>query len=423
MKVRLGDDGLDVLDDVRTLVKSPGVPPEIPLVAEALRRGLGLVDELEIGWHLVPAPVVAVTGTKGKTTTSALCIEVLRAHGLDPVLTGNTDFGPPLSQLAHGEPPRSLVAEVSSFQTEFACELAVDAAAFTNLSPDHLNRHSDMEEYAKAKRRLFVRGDWSVPLAALNADDAVGRRFAGEVADRGGVALTYGEAAGADYRITECRWDLHGADVAFEAPDGRIRLETRLPGIHNSANVAAALALSDGLGLSRGSTLEALSEVNPPPGRFEVLELDRPYAVIVDLAIMADSVAKVLRAARELVAPGGRLLAVLSIMSRPAPLIGREVGKAARELSDDLVLCASSYRGEPRLVALAELAAGARASSGGSLETVIDRREAITRLLARARAGDVVAILGRGPVSREATDIRGGFRELDDREVVREILA
>jgi UDP-N-acetylmuramyl tripeptide synthase len=421
IEVALGGEGLDLLAGVRTVVKSPGIPPEAPLVAEALRRGLTLLEELEIGWHLIPAPVVAVTGTKGKTTTSALCLEVLRAHGLDPALAGNTNFGPPLSELALGDRPGSLVAEVSSFQAEFATELAVEAAAFTNLSPDHLDRYRDMEEYAEAKRRLFVRGDWCVPLGSFNADDAVGRRLAAEVGVRGGTALTYGTAAAADYRIAACRWDLRRAEVVFETTEGRTELETRLPGVHNAANVAAVLALSDGLGLSRGPTLEALSRVKAPAGRFEVLELDRPFTVLVDLAIMPDSVAKVLRTARELVAPGGRLLAVLSIMSRPAPLIGRESGALARELSDELILCASSYRGEPRLVALAELAAGARAAAGGAVETVIDRRRAIALALSRAREGDVVAVLGRGNVNREATDWRGGFVELDDREVVREL--
>jgi UDP-N-acetylmuramoylalanine-D-glutamate ligase len=419
--VALGGDGLDFLEGARTVVKSPGVPPEIPLVAEAQRRGLGLFDELEVGWRLVPAPTVAVTGTNGKSTTSALLVEMLRAHGFDPVLTGNTNFGVPLSELALGETPHSLVAEVSSFQAEFAADLAVDAAAFTNLSPDHVNRHQSMEEYGAAKRRLFVRGDWSVPVAALNADDTMGRRLAEEIRERDGMALTYGVGADADYRIVDCRWDLRGAEVALEAPDDRLELETRLPGVHNTANLLAALALSDGLGLPREPTLEALSHARPPAGRFEVVELDRPFDVIVDRTITADSVGKALETIRAVVAPGGRLLVVLSVMADSAPLIGRTLGAVARPLCDHLVLSATSYRGEPRLPALAALAAGARAASGGPLEIVIDRREAIARALALAREGDVVAILGRGDSAREATDRRGGFRPLDDRAIVREL--
>jgi len=423
VEARLGGDGLGALGDARTVVKSPGVPPEIPVVAEAARRGIALVDELEIGWHLVPAPVVAVTGTKGKSTKSGLCMAMLRAHGFDPVLTGNTDFGSPLSEVALGEAPDSLVAEVSSFQAEFAAELAVDAAAFTNLAPDHVNRHRSLEEYGAAKRRLFVRGEWCVPLAALNADDAMGRRLAAEIGERRGTALSYGFGAEADYRILDCDWGLRGTEVALEAPDGRLELETRLPGPHNTANLVAVLALGDGLGLARETTVEALSQATPPSGRFEVLELDRPFEVVVDRGFMPHSVESVLRTARRAVASGGgRLLVVLSIMADSAPFIGRKIGAVARGLSDHLVLSATSYRGEPRLLGLAALAAGARSASGGRLEAAIDRRKAIARVLSLAREGDVVAILGRGDTAREATDRRGGFRELDDREIVRELI-
>lgn len=404
------------------MVKSPGVPPEVPVVAEARRQGRRLVDELEVGWHLVDAPTVAVTGTNGKSTTSALCVGLLEAAGLAPVLTGNTDFGPPLSEFALRETPSSVVAEVSSYQVEFAAELAVDAAVFTNLTREHLNRHADMAAYAAAKRRLFVRGGWCVPLASLNVDDALGRRLAAEIEERGGRALTYGFGEAADYRIAECEWGLREAEVAIETPDGPTRFATRLPGAHNAANAAAVLALADGLGLSREVALAALATARPVPGRFEVVDVDRPFDVVVDLGFTADSVASTLKAGRALAAErGGRLIAVLAIVGRSGPVIGREVGATARQLSDRLVLCGSSYRGEPRLATLGELKAGAEAVAGGKLDVVIDRREAIERALAAARPGDLVMLLGRGPIAREATDWRGGFVELDDRQVVREL--
>lgn len=422
VEVRLGGEALGWLDAARTVVKSPGVRPDTPLVAEALRREMAVIDELELGWHLVPAPTVAVTGSNGKSTTSALCLQLLAAHGFEPVLTGNTEFGPPLSELALGEAPRSLVTEVSSFQAELARELAVDAAVFTNLTPDHLNRHGGMAPYRAAKRRLFVRGEWCVPFASLNQDDDLGRRLAGEVRERGGEVRTYGFGSEADYRIVECAWDLRSAKLAVAAPGGKVEMETRLPGRHNAANVTAALALADGLGLPRETTVAALSAAEPVPGRFELVEVDRPFDVIVDFGYTPGSVSAALRAARELVAArGGRLLTVLAMVGRAGVSIGREVGARARELSDHLILSASSYVGEPRLKNLAEAAAGARAAKGGSLEIVIDRREAIAAALSRAGPGDLVMVQGRGATGREATDRRGGFRKLDDREIVREL--
>ncbi len=421
-EVRLGGDGLVLLDGARAIVKSPGVPPEIPVVAEGLRRGIDLRDELEVGWHLVPAPTVGVTGTNGKSTTTALCMAVLDAHGLAPVLAGNTEYGPPLSELTLGKKPASVVVEVSSYQVEFARALAIDAAVFTNLTPDHLNRHADMQAYGDAKRRLFVRGEWCIPVASLNADDGLGRRLAAEIEERGGRALTYGFEPEAGYRIVGCRWDLHSAEVSVRTPGGEVRFETSLPGAHNAANAAAVLALADAMGLPQQPTLEGLSAAAPVPGRFEWIECGLPFDVVVDYAYARASVAAVLATGRRLVAErGGRLLTALAIVGRSGPVIGAEVAAHARELSDHLVLCGSSYRGEPRNVTLAAMARGARAASGGRLELAIGRRKAIARLLELAEPGDLLMILGRGPTAREATDWRGGSVEMDDREIVREL--
>jgi len=420
--VRLGGDGIEALGDARALVKSPGAPPEIPVVAEAARRGLPIVDEFEIGWRLTPAPTVAVTGTNGKSTVSALCVAVLAAQGLEPALAGNTEFGPPLSGLSGGYPPRTIVAEVSSYQAESSPALTVDAAVFTNLTPDHLNRHRTMEAYAAAKRNLFVRGDWAVPLAAVNVNDGFGRKLADEVDRRGGLALRYGSGPDARYRIVECRWGLRDAEAVVETPDGPVRVRTRLPGAHNAANAAAVLALSDGLGLSRDATLAALATAAPVPGRFEVVPVAAPFDVVVDFAYTGDSVAKALTAARALTAPrGGRLIAVCAIVGRTGTLLGHEVGAVARRLSDHLILSGTSYRGEPRLPTLAALLGGARSVDGATLEVAIDRRAAIARAMEAARPGDLVALLGRGPTAREATDGRGSFVPRDDREAAREL--
>lgn len=424
VEVQLGGEVLAWLDATRAIVKSPGVRADIPLIAEALRRGVPVIDELELGWHLVPAPTVAVTGSNGKSTTSGLCLQLLAAHGFEPVLTGNTEYGPPLSQVALAEAPGAVVAEVSSFQAELARNLAVEAAIFTNLTPDHLNRHGGLAPYRAAKRRLFVRGDWCVPFACVNRDDDLGRRLAREVCERGGGVSTYGFERGADYRIAGCNWSLRGAEVELETPDGPLRLQTRLPGRHNAANLTAVLAFADHFGLPRERTIAALSTAAPVPGRFEAVEVDRPFDVIVDFGYTPGSVRATLTTARELAAArGGRLLVVLAQLGRAGTAVGHEVGACARELSDHLILSASSYVGEPRIKNLARAAAGARAARGGTLEIVIDRRRAIATALDRARAGDVVVLQGRGATAREATDRRGGFVELDDRRVVRELLS
>jgi UDP-N-acetylmuramoyl-L-alanyl-D-glutamate--2,6-diaminopimelate ligase len=382
-----------------------------------------VLDELEIGWRLVPAPTYAVTGTNGKSTVAALSVAVLAAHGLDPALAGNTDFGPPLSALSLGPPPRSVVAEVSSYQAEGSPELVADAAVLTNLTPDHLDRYGTIEAYGDAKRKLFVRGERTVPLAVLNVDDPLGREIGGEVEARGGRVLRYGVGADADYRIGSWTWRERVAAAEVSTPGGTVPVRLRVPGAHHLANATAVLALADGLGLPRETTLATFPRAELPPGRCEMLDASAPFEVMFDRCYTPDSVLKALELARSLVEPrGGRLLVVLGLVGSGAPTVGRGIGAAARERSDHLILSGVSYRGEPRMITLRELAVGARAADGGPLEVFIDRRRAIARALELARPGDFVAILGRGAVEREATDARGGYRRLDDRRVVRELV-
>ncbi len=175
IEVATESDGIELLERppaVRCVVKSPGVPPSAPVLRRARELGVPVMDELELGWRRLAAPVTGVTGTNGKGTVCHLLSEILRAAGLDAPLAGNTIFAPPLSAL--GGHPDHVVCEVSSYQLEGAPEFLPEAAVFTNLRHDHLRRHGDMERYGACKRRLFVRGDRAVPLAVVDADEPLG---------------------------------------------------------------------------------------------------------------------------------------------------------------------------------------------------------------------------------------------------------
>jgi UDP-N-acetylmuramoyl-L-alanyl-D-glutamate--2,6-diaminopimelate ligase len=413
------------LDAVRTAIKSPGIGLDHPLLEAARGKGILVIDELELGWRLSTSPVVAVTGTNGKSTTVALVEAALRAGGRRPTVAGNVeaDQGVPLSAV----PPDHdgwVVAEVSSYQAEGSPEFLPSAAVLTNLTEDHLRRHGSMAEYAAAKRRVFVRGDRSVELAVLNADDAFGASLAAEVSERGGRVLTYGFNGARDYRLSSLRSTLREGLVGVDTPSGQVRIETGLPGPHNAANVAAALALADGLGLAREPTLAALAAAPPVPGRFEPIELSRPFDVIVDFAHSPDGVRQVLRTARELVAERkGRVIVVTASVARTHRATSEALGRELRDGSDHLILTAMSSGSAPRMVALEGVLAGARESDSEGLKVILDRRAAIARALDMAGPGDLVAILGRGSDTRVAFDRRGGSGSFDDRQVVRELLA
>ena len=154
LDAHLGVDGVELLDGVGCVVKSPGVPNEAPVIAAARERGIRVVGELEIAWRLLPNRFVAVTGTNGKTTTTELLGAIWREAGLPGTVAGNV--GTPLSSLVGDvDADVTIVCEVSSFQAEDSEALAPDTALLLNIEEDHLDRHGTLEAYRDAKLRLF----------------------------------------------------------------------------------------------------------------------------------------------------------------------------------------------------------------------------------------------------------------------------
>jgi UDP-N-acetylmuramoylalanine--D-glutamate ligase len=249
---------------IDAVVVSPGVPPDRPLVADARRRGLPVVAEVELAFPLLAGPVVAITGSNGKSTTTAMTGAMLRAAGFAVEVCGN--IGEAVSARVDGPPGRVFVVELSSFQLEAVDTFRPRAAALLNLAPDHLDRHGGMGAYAAAKRRLFARqGEGDV--AVLNADDpeAAATALAATAARRRSFSRLGAVEDGcfvAGDRVVEAAPGAPPADL-FD------RADVPVAGAHNLENAMAAALLARALGAAAAAIRGGLAGFRGLPHRME----------------------------------------------------------------------------------------------------------------------------------------------------------
>ncbi|QDR80383.1 UDP-N-acetylmuramoyl-L-alanine--D-glutamate ligase [Sporomusa termitida] len=176
VRLALGNQTETLLDGIDYIVLSPGISIYIPLVAAAQIRGIPVMSEVEVAYRLSSAPIIAITGTNGKTTTTTLLGEILKTTGRQVAVGGN--IGAALSEQALTVGPDSfVVAEISSFQLEGAINFKPHIAAVLNLTPDHLDRHHTMAAYQEMKERIFIRQDKN-DYIILNYDDVTVRGMA-----------------------------------------------------------------------------------------------------------------------------------------------------------------------------------------------------------------------------------------------------
>jgi UDP-N-acetylmuramoylalanine--D-glutamate ligase len=264
VEVHLRAPGSELVARARTLVKSPGVPADAPVVVAARQRGLAVVGELELAWRLIPNEFVAVTGTNGKTTTTELVGHVHRTAGLPVAVAGNV--GTPLAALVGDvAADATVVCEASSFQLEDTEAFAPEAAVLLNLSEDHLDRHGSFDAYVAAKLQAFVRQG--------NDDVAVFPCDLG-IEDLGGCARRICFGDGPDAELADRAGQLWWADQPLLRTD-----ELSLRGPHNRLNAMAAAAVSLARGVDPEAVREALRTFPGVPHRLEeVAERDGvPY--------------------------------------------------------------------------------------------------------------------------------------------------
>ena len=269
VEVHLGVDGTRLLTRARTLVKSPGVPQDAPVVAAARERGIEVTGELELAWRLIPNVFCGVTGTNGKTTTTELIGHLYRTAGRAVAVAGNV--GTPLASLVgEVDPEATVVCECSSFQLEDSALFSPETAVLVNLAPDHLDRHGTLDAYLDAKLRIFA-NQGNDDVAVFNGDTPeLHDRDIGGCARRVRFCPTEGEAADPDCEVSLADGLIFADDEPLVRTD-----ELRVLGAHNVENAMAAAAAALASGLPRDSVADGLRGFEGVPHRLErIAEID-----------------------------------------------------------------------------------------------------------------------------------------------------
>lgn len=258
--VQLGGHDLARIAGAGICVVSPGVPPTAPPIKAAVEAGVPLVSELDVGYAGLPATKFAViTGTNGKTTTTALTGHLMQAAGLHALTAGN--IGMPLAQVAlDGNPPAWIALEMSSFQLADTRDLVPAIGATTNLAPDHLDRYPDLESYYRDKDQIYLHArDESIWV--LNGDDPeVLRRAEGKAGIR--LRFRIGHEAEAWYDREQRQLILNGADLLR-------RDDLQLFGDHNVANALCAALIANRAGAGREAIATGLRSFRALKHRME----------------------------------------------------------------------------------------------------------------------------------------------------------
>ena len=370
--------------------------------------------------------MVGITGTNGKTTTAFLTRALLEAAGKQTGLLGTVEqiVGGKREATVRTTPEaielqrcfaqmreagdKACVIEVSSHAIALHRSDAIDwdVTVFTNLSREHLDFHSDLEEYYAVKARLLIE---STAPSVVNIDDEHGRRLAAELTDVVTVGIV---SADADLQASSIVSDPSGS--SFSA--GGIELRVPLPGEFNVLNALCAFATARILGVDDATIAQALAVAEVAPGRFQPVDAGQQFAAIVDYAHTPDSLENALRTARSLTA--GRLIVVFGAGgdrdSGKRPLMGR----VASELADLVIVTSDNPRSEDPQAIIEEIVAGVCGDGSVELEVVEDRGEAIVRAVALASDGDVLVVAGKG--HEQGQQIADGVvLEFDDASVLR----
>lgn len=380
--------------------------------------------------------LVGITGTNGKTTTTYLCFALAEANGEKAAMITTVEYKigeksepavrttPEASDTNHflreavDEGCGMAVMETSSQAIDLRrCDwLKFQVAIFTNLTRDHLDYHLTMENYFDAKKKLFDGRLGEKPASSvINIDDKYGARLAAELRANNQKVVTFAQNNPADLTAENISVSLiKGTSFLLKTPDGERQITSPLVGKPHVYNMLASTAAALELGYDLDSIQKGLETCVGAPGRFERVEHEGDFAVVVDYAHSDDALLNTLKTARDLTK--GRIITVFGCGGDRDKTKRAPMGEVAGRHSDLVIVTSDNPRTENPLQIIEEIKVGLKNTNSPYL-AVSDRRDAIYQAIARAKPNDVVLIAGKG---HETYQIVGNDKfHFDDREIAR----
>lgn len=413
------------------------LPPQATrLLEDAYRRGRVRALAIKYGNPAAGLKVIAITGTNGKTTTAVYLNEILKAAGKKTAL-----FTTAVIELAGDRKLNDLNATIASTErmqqffkdardagvdyvileaTSHALHqhklagLAIECAIMTNLTQDHLDYHGTMEEYARVKGMLFARKPRYI---VLNRDDEWFDFF--NKFDGDSQKITYGASEDAEARIMRVKLYKKGSEAEILIDhQTKLELATALPGKFNVYNMTAAASAAYLLHVDIDAICDGIASVETIPGRFEHVDIDKPYDVVVDYAHTPDALSKLLEAVKSITK--NRVILVFGATGDRDKGKRPTMGEYAALLADRIIVTdEESYNEDPAEIRRMVMEGIETAHGAGKTEEIADRRDAIKKALSIARKGDTVLITGMG--HEQFRIVNGERLPWNDGDVVREL--
>lgn len=411
-------------------------PSMIRLAEEVYRRARVQLVSAKYGYPAKGLRVLAVTGTNGKTTTANYLNEILKAAGKRTAMfttavieiDGERKLNDLNATVATTEAMQAFFKQAKNAGVDFVVleitshalhqhklsTVPIECAIMTNLTQDHLDYHHTMEEYAAAKGILFARKPRYI---VLNRDDEWFDFY--DQFEPGEQDITYGTGDDADCRITSVKLYKRGSEAKLSIDhQTELELATALPGKFNVYNMTAAAAAAYLLHIKLADIREGIANLEDIPGRFERIEIDKPYEVVVDYAHTPDALQQLLEASRALTK--NRVILVFGACGDRDKLKRPIMGEIAAKLADRIfVTDEESYNEDPGEIRKMIIDGIADGKGENKTEEIPDRRDAIKKALSVARKGDTVLVTGMG--HEQFRIINGERLPWNDGDIIREL--